>query len=135
MSSEVLVVKYLKICLITNKIINAICLGRGNKFECVVRSKCKYTTCVVRRVGNCQWNSQKNLLPKIVQSIVSTQTKIMKELPCALRQFMLENGLSGAHVQIWCSWQSCKKIIWFTIWFSRIDYNALFINWSCCVFL
>ncbi len=43
---------------------------------------------------------KKYLLPKIVQTIVYVQPKIMKELPCALRQFMLENGLLGAHVQI-----------------------------------
>lgn len=46
-------------------IINAICVGSGNKFECVVRSKCKYTTCVVWRVGNCQWNSQKIFASKL----------------------------------------------------------------------
>lgn len=35
-----------------------------------------------------------------MQTIVYVQPKIMKELPSALRQFMLENGLSSAHVQI-----------------------------------
>jgi len=126
MSLELLIVKYLKICLIANMIINAICVGSGNKFECVVRNKCKYITCVAQRVGNCQWNSQKNLLPKTMQTIVYVQPKIMKELPSALRQFMLENGLSSAHVQIWCFWRSGKKFIWFTIWFSRIDYQCTF---------
>jgi len=54
MSLELLIVKYLKICLIANMIINANCVGSGNKFECVVRNNCKYTICVARRVGNCQ---------------------------------------------------------------------------------
>jgi hypothetical protein len=41
MSLELLIVKYLKICLIANMKINTICVGSGNKFECVVRNKCK----------------------------------------------------------------------------------------------
>ncbi len=54
MSLELLVVKYLEICLVANMIINAICVGSGNMFEFVVKSKCKYMTCMARRVGNCQ---------------------------------------------------------------------------------
>jgi len=36
---------------------------------------------------------KKKLFPKTVRNIVFTQPKIMRELPCALTQFMSENGL------------------------------------------
>lgn len=85
MSLELLVIKYLKICLVANMIVNAICVGSGNKFECVVKNECKYMTCVAWRVGNCQWNSQKIFASKNCAKYCFCLAKNYGELPCAIR--------------------------------------------------